>query len=189
MTKSTDKLQTSRPDNSTTRQKRKKLSCALGVRAGLILYALNTDRNALLRQADVAGLFNDIPPEQLLDIRQRLLEEWRAFVHAVIVYGLGHRAPNIVVANYLRTTRDLLAEQGYNPKATEAFIDGPFRVYMERLMEEKHKECPVIFLRRLYGLDNTQAVPRHPLAVFSSLMAMLISAVIDKLDQYEIFPE
>lgn len=189
MTEPTDNLQTSQQDNNTTEQKRKKLSCALGVRTGLVLYALNTDRNALLRQADVAGLFNGIPPEQLLDTRQRLLEEWRAFVHAAIVYGLGHRAPNIVVANYLRTTRALLAEQGYNPKTAEAFIDGPFRVYMERLMEEKHKDCPVIFLRRVYALDNTQAVPSHALAVFSSLMAMLISAVIDKLDQYEILPE
>ena len=176
-------------DDASAQRPRKILSCAMSVRASLVLFALNTDRNALLRQADAARLFHNVPPEALPATRRRLLDEWRAFVHAVIVYGLGHRAPNSVVVEYLRTTRALLEDQGYSPEATEAFIDGPFHVYMERLMEEKHKECPVIFLRRLYGLDETQPIPAHPLAVFSGLMAMLICAVIDKLDQYDMRPE
>lgn len=167
---------------------KKKLTRAQGVEAAIVLFTLNTGREGILRLAARADMFRDVPPEALPAVRDQVLEEWRAFAHASVVYGLMHRAPNIVVAEYLRETRALLARQGYDAAGAEAFIDGPFAAYMELLVQERHKECPSLFFRRVLDRKDGEILSGS-VAVVSGVMAMLLCAVIDKLDGYDIQTE
>lgn len=169
-------------------ERKKTLTCAQGVQAAVVLFTLNTGREGILRLAAQADLFRGVPPEELPAVRERVLEEWRAFAHAAVVYALMHRAPNIVVAEYLRETRALLAQQGYDAAGAEAFIDGPFAAYMELLVQERQKECPPLFFRRVLGRKDGDA-PSGSLASVSGVMAMVLCAVIDKLDGYDIQTE
>lgn len=168
---------------------KKTLSCTQGVQAAVVLFTLNAGREGILRLAAQADLFRDVPAEALPAARERVLEEWRAFVHASVVYGLMHRAPNIVVAEYLRGTRALLAEQGYDAAGVEAFVDGPFAVYMELLVQERQKDCPGIFFRRVLPEEPMRKMPSGTVALISGVMAMTLCAVIDKLDGYDIRAE
>lgn len=158
---------------------KRRLSVAEAVQAASILYELNSKPEAVLALARQAELpLSDPEAEKVL------LREWRAFVHAAVLYGLMAQAPNIVVVEYLRVTQDMLRREGYSPDEAESFVDEAFRAYVEPLLRTQTKECPAVFFRRLCGQELPDAPPRS-VAVVSGVMAMIFAAVLDKLEHYE----
>lgn len=180
-------------------REKKPLPAAKGVEAAHILFALNTGTEDILRMAQRSGL-----PEIFWGgaLAPDLCGEWRAFVHAAVTAGLMRHAPNSVLTTYLRDTGFLLEQaEGHSdatPLATrvEAFVDGPFSAYMELLAQERQKECPLLFFRRL-GLSEEGALSHlmdqsalaRAQARIAAVMAMLISALQDKLEAYDIAAE
>lgn len=162
---------------------KRRLSVAEAVQAASILYELNSGREGVLNMARQAELSCAGP-----DGEKALLREWRAFVHAAVLYGLMARAPNIVVVEYLRATQDMLKRSGYTPAEAEQFVDEAFRAYVEPLLRTRTRECPAVFFRRLSGTELADAPPRSA-AVVSGVMAMIFAAVLDKLEQYEFATE
>ncbi len=158
---------------------KRKLDVATAVQAAGILFELNTGENGVLAMARKAGLPCASDAE-----KKRLMLEWRAYVHAAVLYGLMVQAPNVVVVEYLRVTQDMLKKLGYTPEEAEAFVDGAFRSYVDPMVRTKTQECPGVFFRRLLDKDVTE-VPAETAAMVSGVMAMIMSAVLDKLEQYE----
>ena len=192
---------------------KKQLSAAQGVEAACILFALNTDTEGMVRLAHSALL-----PPAYLEGQGAICfcAEWRAFTHAVITAGLMQHAPNSVLMAYLRQTGNLLnqasvplreednhtddtAQVGESPQATatqglEAFVDGPFAGYMPLLAQGQQSQCPELFCQRLAvetARVRGEATPldNQSMARLAAIMAMLISAVWDKLEQYEILAD
>ena len=151
------------------KKEKKPLSAAQGLQAAHILFELNTGAEEILRMAQRSGL-----PEVFWGgpLAPNLCEEWRAFVHAVVTAGLMQHAPNSVLVAYLRDT------------------------YMPLLAHERQKECPLLFFRRLgltedgdlFDLMTADALAKAE-ARIAAVMAMLISAVQDKLEGYDIAAE
>ncbi len=158
---------------------KRKLSVAEAVQAAGILFELNTEENGVLAVARKAGL-----PCATEEEKKRLMLEWRAYVHAAVLYALMVQAPNVVVVEYLRVTQDMLKKLGYSPKEAEDFVDGAFRAYVDPMVRTKTQECPGVFFRRLMNKDVSE-VPADTAAMVSGVMAMIMSAVLDKLEQYE----
>lgn len=181
------------------KREKKPLSAAQGREAAHILFELNTGAGEILRMAQRSGL-----PEAFWGgpLAPTLCEEWRAFVHAVITAGLMQHAPNSVLVAYLRDTGSLLEQaEGHTDAAPqtvrlEDFVDGPFSAYMPLLAQERQKECPLLFFRRLGLTDDgdlcdlmdADSLARAQ-ARIAAVMAMLISAVQDKLESYDISAE
>lgn len=158
---------------------KKTLSCAQAVAAALILFELNTRKDEVTSMSLHAGL------PQGPDIAQKIYLEWLAFLHAALVYTLMHQAPAAVVAAYLRETTHLLkAHAGVETEKASAFIDSTFTPYMECLVQEKQKDCPVLFLQRITGQENTALKPAT-LRVVSGVMAMALCSIMDALSQYD----
>ena len=63
-------------------------------------------------------------------------------------------------------------------------MDDAFRAYVDPLVRTRTEECPGIFFRRLSGKEVNEVPPRQ-VAVISGVMAMILAAVLDKLEQYE----
>ena len=158
---------------------KRKLSVEEAVKAASILFELNAGESGVLALAGRAGL-----PCATEEEKKALMLEWRAFVHAAVLYGLMVQAPNVVVVEYLRVTQQMLGSLGYAPKEAEDFVDGAFRAYVAPLVRTKTQECPSVFFRRLLNKDVTE-VPASAAAVVSGVMAMILSAILDKLEQYE----
>lgn len=158
---------------------KKQLTVARAVEAAGILFELNTGKAGLLAMADRAELPHAAPDEE-----KKLLREWYAFVHAAVLYGLMVQAPNIVVVEYLRATQAMLAGLGFTPDEATAFVDDAFRAYVDPLVRTRTEECPGVFFRRLSGREVSEVPPRQ-LAVVSGVMAMILAAILDKLEQYE----
>ena len=158
---------------------KRKLTVAEAVTAASILFELNTGEAGVLALAARAGL-----PCTSDEEKRTLMLEWRAFVHAAVLYGLMVQAPNVVVVEYLRVTQQMLGSLGYAPKEAEDFVDGAFRAYVDPMVRTKTQECPSVFFRRLLNRD-VAGVPAETAAVVSGVMAMIMSAILDKLEQYE----
>ena len=181
------------------KKEKKPLSAAQGLQAAHILFELNTGAEEILRMAQRSGL-----PEVFWGgpLAPNLCEEWRAFVHAVVTAGLMQHAPNSVLVAYLRDTGSLLEQaEGHSDAAPHAdrledFVDGPFSAYMPLVAHERQKECPLLFFRRLgltedgdlFDLMTADALAKAE-ARIAAVMAMLISAVQDKLEGYDIAAE
>ena len=101
---------------------KRKLTVAEAVKAASILFELNTGESGVLALAGKADL-----PCATDEEKKALMLEWRAFVHAAVLYGLMVQAPNVVVVEYLRVTQQMLGSLGYAPKEAEDFVDGAFR--------------------------------------------------------------
>jgi hypothetical protein len=155
------------------------LSLAQAVEAASILFELNTDEKGALAIAARAGL-----PCESAEQRAAFLWEWRAYVHAAVLYGLMVQAPNVVVVEYLRATRAMLGRLGYDTEQAEAFVDGAFRAYTDPMVRTQTQECPSVFFQRLLGKAIAD-VPAQTVALVSGVMAMVMSATLDKLAQYE----
>lgn len=158
---------------------KRKLTVAEAVKAASILFELNTGESGVLALAGKAGL-----PCATDEEKKALMLEWRAFVHAAVLYGLMVQAPNVVVVEYLRVTQQMLGSLGYAPKEAEDFVDGAFRAYVDPLVRTRTPECPSVFFRRLLNKDVAE-VPAAAAATVSGVMAMILSAILDKLEQYE----
>ena len=158
---------------------KRKLTVAEAVKAASILFELNTGESGVLALAGKAGL-----PCATEEEKKALMLEWRAFVHAAVLYGLMVQAPNVVVVEYLRVTQPMLGSLGYAPKEAEDFVDGAFRAYVDPLVRTRTQECPSVFFRRLLNKDVAE-VPAAAAATVSGVMAMILSAILDKLEQYE----
>ena len=158
---------------------KRKLTLAQAVEAAGILFELNTEAKGALAIAARAGLPCSSEEEQ-----QAFLWEWRAYVHAAVLYGLMVQAPNIVVVEYLRVTQDMLRRLGYSAEQSTEFVDGAFRAYTDPMVRTQTQECPAVFFLRL--LDKPIAeVPAPTVAMISAVMAMVMSATLDKMEQYE----
>lgn len=158
---------------------KRKLTLAQAVEAASILFELNTAEQGVLAIAQKAGL-----PCATDEERGRLMLEWRAYVHAAVLYGLMVQAPNVVVVEYLRVTQAMLRRLGYAQEQADAFVDGAFREYTDPMVRTQTQECPSVFFRRLMGKELSD-VPAQTAAMMSGVMAMVMSAVLDKLEQYE----
>ena len=179
---------------------RKRLCAAQGIEAACILFQLNSKTADILRLAENAGL----PPVFTRGAeRARLCAEWRAFAHAVVTTGLMQHAPNSVLVGYLRQTGQLLRAAGTDapdacaaPEAQPAqadFVDGPFAAYMALLTHGEQACCPSLFCRRL--ADAAPALAAHlaqdtrAQARLAAAMALVLSAVWDKLEELEILAD
>ncbi len=188
---------------------KKQLSAAQGVEAACILFAINTDAEGMVRLAHTALL----PPAYLEGPGAICFcAEWRAFTHAVITAGLMQHAPNSVLMAYLRQTGNLLnqasaplreesgpladtaqaaeKQQPTAPEGLEAFVDGPFAGYMPLLAQGQQARCPDLFCQRLASETARVKGEASPpddqsKARLAATMAMLVSAVWDKLENYE----
>lgn len=184
---------------------RRRLSAAEGVQAACILFALNTETDAILNMLRHCGF-----PDGLLQEEHggTLCTEWRAFVHAAVTAALMQHAPAEVVLTYLRQTHQLLqgeaAPAGPSParagigegqadataltETLSRFVDGPFSAYMPLLAQAGPQACPALFYRRS-GAELPQPEALAVQARLAAVMALLISTLNDKLDAYDIQPE
>jgi hypothetical protein len=158
---------------------KRRLSVSQAVEAACILFDLNTKEQSVVLMAQRAGL-----PCSTQEEKTKLLWEWRAYVHAAVLYGLMVQAPNIVVVEYLRVTQAMLHELGYSSSEAESFIDGAFRAYTDPMVHTRVKDCPGIFFKRLME-QSLDSLPAHTVAMISGVMAMVVSAVLDKWEQYD----
>ncbi len=163
---------------------KKHLSLSQGVEAACILFSLNTEHNQVKQ-------FTANIKETGLNVKDMnfLYREWYGFVHAAIVAGLMVHAPNSVLVEYLRCTTKLLKTHGIDKKEAKLFVDTHFAPYMEMLGKDEKQNCPKHFFKATVGADNLQDVPPRALALVSATMAMLLSAIADKLEQYDISHE
>lgn len=158
---------------------KRKLTLAQAVEAAGILFELNTAEKGALAIAAQAGL-----PCSSEEERAAFLWEWRAYVHAAVLYGLMVQAPNVVVIEYLRATQAMLHRLGYSPEQATEFVDGAFRAYTDPMVRTQTQECPAVFFQRMLGKPLSE-VPAQSVAMISTVMAMVMSATLDKLEQYE----
>ena len=158
---------------------KRRLTLAQAVEAASILFELNTEPRAALAIAARAGLPCATEEEQ-----KAFLWEWRAYVHAAVLYGLMVQAPNVVVVEYLRVTQDMLHRLGYGSEQAADFVDGAFRAYTDPMVRTQTQECPGVFFQRLLNKPMAD-VPAQTVAMISAVMAMVMSATLDKLEQYE----
>lgn len=167
---------------------RKPLSRLDGVRAACLLFELNTREEDILEMAGRAGVAPGATgPEGTGHPVKRddLLREWRGFVHAAVVYALMAEAPNVVVAEYLRATRELLARAGYEDEVVEHFIDNTFAAYIRLMAQNRQKECPIRFYEQVLGVSDISCLPSERVAFLSGMMAITMCAVLDKVGNYE----
>ena len=151
------------------------------VQAACFLFELNTREADIAEMAERAGI-----PCADASSRRELVREWYGFVHAAVVYGLMTQASNQVMAEYLRSTRALLAQvAGYAPEEIETFIDETFSGYIRLMGQNKQKLCPALFYQRLLGTESLESLPAERVAFLSGMMAITMCAVLDKLGQYE----
>ncbi len=152
------------------------------VQASCFLFELNTRRQDIVEMALKAGIPCDTSHPAILD---RTIEEWYGFVHAAVVYALMANAPNAVMAEYLRSTRTLLAQvAGYSPERIEAFIDSTFSGYIRLMAQNQQKQCPLLFFRRVLGVEDITSLPSEQVAFLSGMMAITMCAILDKLNGY-----
>lgn len=155
------------------------------VQAACLLFELNTREQDILEMADRAGI-----PHADAPAREALVREWYGFVHAAVVYGLMAQAPNLVMAEYLRSTRTLLEQTaGYSPEAIESFVDETFSGYIRLMAQNKQKLCPALFYQRLLGTESLESLPAERVAFLSGMMAITMCAVLDKFAQYDFAAE
>lgn len=157
---------------------KKILNSVEGVQAACFLFELNTGRDAVLGMAAKANL-----PCRTTEEQNLILREWYAFVHAVVLYGLMAKAPNLVVVEYLRSSRALLQRIAlYDEDTTTAFLDNAFAAYVEPLLQDERAKCPALFLSRC---TSSSSHSRQALVVVSQLMALVLAAILDKMEEYE----
>ncbi len=127
------------------------------------------------------------------ELEELFLWEWRAFVHAAVLYALSEKAPAVVFVEYLKEVQGLLKSQCefFNEEWGQCFIDEPFQAYMAAVLEKRIQDCPQIFLQRYLNLDvkDTQhiddKISNKDVAALSGTMAMLFAATMDAFEKYD----
>jgi len=153
------------------------LSLTEAVQAAAILFELNTDPHALQVMYHNSGLAEQAD-------RDIFVAEWLAYVHACLVYALMEQAPTVVVVEYLRQTGSMLQSKGYEPDFTDEFIDQRFSQYLSALTEQRAKDCPRLLFRAVCGEEIVEIPPKSAW-IISAAMSMVLSAILDKLEEYD----
>lgn len=165
---------------------RKRLTPEQGVQAACFLFELNTREQDLTEMAQRAGIRCDADS----DTRERVIEEWYGFVHAAVVYGLQNCASNGIMAEYLRSTRVLLAQVArYDAERIETFIDQTFAGYIGLMARNEQKQCPALFYKRVLDISDLTELPKERVAFLSGMMAITMCAILDKLGAYDFADE
>ncbi len=166
--------------------KKKKLPLAQAVDAACILFSLNTEPAQLVKMID--QMENDSFAPHSID-RNLFCREWYGFVHATLVSSLMLHAPNSVLVAYLRSTTSLLKKRNIPKEQAKNFVDTHFAPYMELVGKEEQNKCPKQFFNAVFHIDEMEKIPPRALALISGTMALVLSAVRDKIEQYEILAE
>ncbi len=165
---------------------KKKLHKAQAVDAGCILFSLNTEPDQLYKM--IEQLEKDGFASQSID-KDLFCREWYGFVHATIVANFMVNAPNSVLVEYLRNTSALLKTRDIPKSEAKNFVDTHFAPYMELVGKEEQQACPQQFFKAVCRIETLENVPPRALAFISGTMALVMSAVADKLDNYEILAD
>ncbi len=164
----------------------KKLARSQAVDAACILFSLNTDYNQVIKM--IEQLERDgFKPKSIN--RDLFCKEWYGFVHAALVASLMVNAPNSVLVEYLRNTSALLKKCNIPKSEAKHFVDTHFSPYMELVGQGAQKQCPKRFFQVVCSINELENVPNRALAFISGTMALVMSAVADKLEQYEILAD
>ncbi len=166
--------------------RKKKLQKNQAVDAACILFSLNTEPDQVLNMLE--HMNKDGLHEYTIDPELFCLE-WYGFVHAAIVAGLMVHAPNSVLVEYLRVTISLLKTRNISEEQAHDFVDVHFSPYMELVGKEEQSACPQHFFSVLCHTERIEDIPPRALAFISGTMALVMSAVADKLEQYEILAD
>ncbi len=166
--------------------RKKKLQKNQAVDAGCILFSLNTEPDQVLNMLEHMEK-DDFTPKSIDSAL--FCREWYGFVHAAIVAGLMVHAPNSVLVEYLRNTAALLKTRDIPEEESNTFVDKHFSPYMELVGHSEQKSCPQHFFATVCGIENMENVPPRALAFISSTMALVLSTVTDKLEQYDILAD
>ena len=198
---------------------KKQLSAAQGIEAACILFSINTDAEGMVRLAHsaqlpsvylegtgaicfcsewrafthavvTAGLMQYAPNSVLMGY---LRQTGNLLQNAAQTQSTGQPQPaNQMLAPALESGS--AEKSGDLPSGLEAFVDGPFAQYMPLLAQSEQSQCPELFCQRLAvetARVRGEALPldNQSKARLAAVMAMLISAVWDKLEQYEILAD
>ncbi len=164
----------------------RKLPRPQAVDAACILFSLNTEPDQVLtmiEQMEKQGFAPDTIDRELF------CREWYGFVHATLVASLMVHAPNSVLVDYLRQTSNLLKTRNIPKEEAKKFVDEHFAAYMELVGKAEQKECPKHFFHKVCGIAELEQVPPRALALLSGTMALVMGAVADKLENYEILAD
>ena len=161
---------------------KKKLSLKQGVDAACILFTLNSEKEQVLNL--LVQMEKDSFSPNSID-KELFCFEWYAFVHAAVVAGLMVHAPNITLVEYLRQTSSLLQTKGIAIAKTQNFVDQHFTPYIELVGMEDQKLCPERFFQMVCKINKIENIPKKALALISATMALVMSAIADKMDKYE----
>ena len=144
-----------------------------------LLFELNSGRQGVLAMRSRPGCPAHLPMRE-----KKLLREWYAFVHAAVLYGLMVQAPEYRRGGIPAWHAGHSGGLGFTPdEATTLLWTTPSRLCGPSV-RTRTEECPGIFFRRLSGKEVSEVPPRQ-VAVISGVMAMILAAVLDKLEQYE----
>ncbi len=165
---------------------KKKLPLAQAVDAACILFSLNTEPEHLVKMID--QLEKDGFAPHSID-RNLFCKEWYGFVHASLVSLLMVHAPNSVLVAYLRNTSSLLKKRNIPKEQAKVFVDTHFAPYMELIGKEEQNLCPKYFFKAVFGMEDIEKIPPRALAFVAGTMALVLSAVADKLEQYELLAD
>ena len=155
---------------------KKTLSLQQALDACFILFEKNCGREALRRfQQDI--LLQEIPFEDFA-------KEWYAFVFAGIYHGFSRYAPAYMVLEYVRCIKYFLQEIGYAEDQVSVFLDMQFQAYIQCIIEERVKDCPALFYRRLLG-KTVQEVNTKSAVILSGAMAMFVANTLDIFEKYD----
>ena len=198
---------------------KKQLSAAQGIEAACILFSINTDAEGMVRLAHsaqlppvylegagaicfcsewrafthavvTAGLMQYAPNSVLMGY---LRQTGNLLQNAAQAQPTDQAKP--VNQQPSQASDPASAEKpGGLPSGLEDFVDGPFAQYMPLLAQSEQSQCPELFCQRLAVETARVRGEASPLddqskARLAAVMAMLISAVWDKLEQYDILPD
>ncbi len=198
---------------------KKQLSAAQGIEAACILFSINTDAEGMVRLAHsaqlppvylegagaicfcsewrafthavvTAGLMQYAPNSVLTGY---LRQTGNLLQNAAQAQPTDQAKP--VNQEPSPASESASAEKpGGLPSGLEAFVDGPFAQYMPLLAQSEQSQCPDLFCQRLAVETARVRGEASPLddqskARLAAVMAMLISAVWDKLEQYDLLPD
>ncbi len=115
---------------------------------------------------------------------EKFAREWYAFVFGAIYHGFSQYAPAFMVLEYVRSVKYFLKEYGYADEEITEFLDNEFQAYIRLIIEEKVKECPQLFYRRLLDKDIREA-DKQSVVPLSGAMAMLVANCLDIFEKYD----
>lgn len=115
---------------------------------------------------------------------EKFAREWYAFVFGAIYHGFSQYAPAFMVLEYVRSIKYFLKEYGYADEEITEFLDNQFQAYIQLIIEEKVKECPQLFYKRLLGI-TLQEADKNSVLPLSGAMAMLVANCLDIFEKYD----